>query len=64
MSKIGGNLIRKRPKEEFGWLVLLKIVINFSKFKPALNSNRFLENLSRGSNSLNSDTGTETWYKH
>ena len=32
----------------------LKIVFNFSRFKPALN--RFLADLSRGSNLLNSDT--------
>ena len=38
------------------FLVLLKIVLNFSRFKPALNWNRFLTDLSRGSNSLNSDT--------
>ena len=35
------------------WLVPLKIVFNFSRFKPALN----LAYLNRGSNSLNSDTG-------
>ena len=32
------------------------IVLNFSRFKPALNWNRFLEGLRRGSNSLNSDS--------
>ena len=38
-----------------------KIVLNFSRFKPALNWNRFLADLSRGSNSLNSDTGDVTF---
>ena len=38
------------------WLVLLKIVLNFSRFKPAFNWNRVLADLSRGLNSLNSDT--------
>ena len=36
-------------------LVSLKIVFNVSRFKPALNWNRFLGDLRRGSNSLNSD---------
>ena len=35
----------------------LKIVFNFSRFKPALNWNRFLWDFRRGLNSLNSDTG-------
>jgi hypothetical protein len=35
-------------------LVPLKIVSNVSRFKPALNLNRVLAELSRGSNSLNS----------
>ena len=39
------------------WLVPLKIVFNFSRFKPALNLNRFFADLSHGSNSLNLDTG-------
>ena len=34
----------------------LKIVSNLSKFKPALDWNRFLGELRRGLNSLNSDT--------
>ena len=34
----------------------LKIVLNFSRFKPALNWNLFLGDLRRGLNSLNSDT--------
>ena len=38
-------------------VVPLKIVFNFSRFKPLLNWNRFLTDLSRGSNSLNSDIG-------
>ena len=38
-------------------VVLLKIVLNFSRFKPALNWNRFLWDFRRGLNSLNSDTG-------
>jgi len=37
-------------------LVSLKTVSNVSRFKPALNSNRVLADLSRGSNSLNSDS--------
>ena len=38
------------------WLVPLKIVFNFSRFKPALNWNQFLSDLSCCSNSLSSDT--------
>ena len=38
------------------WLVSLKIVIHFSRFKPALSLNRFLVDLRRGLNSLNSNT--------
>ena len=38
-------------------LVPLKIVLNFSRFKPAINRNRFWGDLRRGLNSLNSDTG-------
>ena len=37
--------------------VSLKIVLNFSRFKPVLNWNRFLAELRRGLNSLNSDSG-------
>ena len=37
-------------------MVSLKIVFNVSRFKSALNWNRFLADLRRGSNSLNSDT--------
>ena len=33
-----------------------KTVFNFSIFKPTLKWNRFLADLSRGTNSLNSDT--------
>ena len=33
-----------------------KIVFNVSRFKPALNLNRILADLKRGSNSLNSDS--------
>ena len=39
------------------WLVPLKIVSNVSRFKPALNLNRVLADLNRGSNSLNSISG-------
>ena len=35
----------------------LKILFNFSRFKPGLNWNRFFTDLGGGSNSLNSDTG-------
>ena len=38
-------------------VVPLKIVLNVSCFKPVLNRNRFLADLRRGSNSLNSDSG-------
>ena len=38
-------------------LVLLKIVSNVSRFKPALNLNRVLADLNRGSNSLNFISG-------
>ena len=39
---------------KYNWFHL-KILFNISKFKPALNWNRFLADLRRGSNSLNSD---------
>ena len=39
------------------WLVSLKIVSNVSRFKPALNLNRVLADLSRDLNSLNSASG-------
>ena len=39
------------------WLVPLKIVSNVARFKPALNLNRILADLNRGSNSLNSNSG-------
>jgi len=39
------------------WLVPLKIVFNFSRLKPVLNWSRFLVDLWRGLNSLNSGTG-------
>jgi len=35
----------------------IKIVSNVSRFKPALNLNRVLADLNRGSNSLNSISG-------
>ena len=38
------------------WLVLLKIVFNDLRFKPALNLNWFLADLRHGSNSLNLET--------
>ena len=38
------------------WLVSLKIVSNVSRFMPALNLNRGLADLNRGSNSLNSNS--------
>jgi len=38
-------------------LVPLKIVSNVSRFKPALSLNQVLEDLNRGSNSLNSISG-------
>ena len=37
----------------------LKIVSNVSRFKPALNLNRVLADLNRGSNSLNSISGEQ-----
>jgi len=37
----------------------LKIVLNVSRFKPALNLNRVLADLNRGSNSLNSISGDQ-----
>jgi len=37
---------------------MLKIVSNVSRFKPALNSNRVLADLNRGSNSLNFISGS------
>ena len=44
------------------WMVPLKIVLNFSRFYPPLNWNRFFADLSRGSNSLNSDTKQQIWH--
>ena len=38
-----------------------KIVFNVSRFKPALSWNRFLADLRRGSNSLNSDSVSLKW---
>ena len=38
------------------WLVPLKIVFNFSRFKQALNWNRIWADLRHGSNLLNSDS--------
>ena len=38
-------------------MVPFKIVSNVSRFKPALNLNRGLADLNRGSNSLNSISG-------
>ena len=45
-----------KPRLKYGWLVPLKvkIVSNVSRFKLALNLNRVLADLNRGSNSLNS----------
>ena len=45
-----------KPRLKHVWFYL-KLYSNFSRLKPALNRNRFLADLSRGSNSLNSDTG-------
>ena len=42
------------PRLKYGWFHL--ILYLFSRFKPAFNCNRFLADLSRGSNSLNSDS--------
>jgi len=46
-----------RAVAEFKELVPLKIISNFSRFKPVLNLNRVLADLNRGSNSLNSISG-------
>ena len=51
----------KRPNLKFWvaaelWLVPLKTVFSFSRFKPVLYWHRFLADLNRGSNSWNSDT--------
>ena len=42
-------------------MVPLKIVLNVSRFKPALNLNRVLADLNRGSNSLNSISDQLIW---
>ena len=42
-------------------MVPLKIVLNVSRFKPALNLNRVLADLNRGSNSLNSISKQKEW---
>ena len=55
----GLNLRRARI-----WLVPLKIVFNVLRLKPALNWNRLLADLRRGSNSLNSEvSATDKWKK-
>ena len=48
---------RFKFKPRFKWLVPLKIVSNVSRDMPALNLNRGLADLNRGSNSLNSISG-------
>ena len=47
---------RRDQTEAQIWLVPLQMVFNVSRFKPALNLNRFLADLRLGSNSLNSDS--------
>ena len=42
---------------KYGWFYLKSYIYTVSRFMPALNWNRFLADLRRGSNSLNSDTG-------
>ena len=51
-----------RPR--FKWLVPLKIVSNVSRDMPALNLNRGLADLNRGSNSLNSISGDRNRIKN
>ena len=46
--------LKFKPRLKYGWFHLN--CIKFLRFKPALTWNRFLEDLSRGSNSLNSDS--------
>ena len=41
-----------KPRLKYGWFQLK--LSNVSRFKPALNLNRVLADLNRGSNSLNS----------
>ena len=48
-----------KPRLKYGWFPL-KIVSNVSRFKPALNLNQGLEDLNRGSNSLNSISELKT----
>ena len=43
-----------KPEFKYGWF---QMVSNVSRFKPALNLNRVLADLNRGSNSLNSISG-------
>ena len=51
--------LKFNPGLNYG-LFHLKIVLHFLRFKPALNLNRFQADMRRGSNSLNSDTGSTT----
>ena len=45
-------------------LVLLEILFNVSRFRPALKWNRFSADLRRGSNSLNSDSNQiKSWFR-
>ena len=55
---------RFKFKPRFKWLVPLKIVSNVSRDMPALNLNRGLADLNRGSNSLNSISGDRNRIKN
>ena len=47
------------PRLKYGWFHFN--CIEFSRFKPALNWNRFMGDLRRRLNSFNSDTGATSW---
>ena len=51
----------KEFERRFKFKPRLKIVSNVSRFKPTLNLNRVLADLSGVSNSLNSISGCRTW---
>ena len=59
LKNLSGGLNLSRG---LSWLVPLKIVSNVSRFKPALNLNRVLADLNRGSNPLNSISGSKKVY--
>ena len=52
--------LKFKSRLKYGWFHL-KLYLIFQYLRPALNCNRFLADLSRGSNSLISDTGFQSF---